>query len=274
MNALRLVDTHCHLNLPEVEADLTALMERAGVAGVRAIVVPGIDLASSRRAVELAGRWPGVYAAIGVHPHHAATWSAQTRTELDALARSPRVVAMGETGLDFYRNLASREAQVEAFRAQLDLAAEHALPVIIHNRSATAETFSELEAWIARSDRRNGRPVGVLHAFSGGPDDARRALGLGFMLGVAGPVTYPKAEDLRTTLRGVPADSLVVETDAPYLAPVPHRGRRNEPAHVALVAGGLAGALAQDVSAIASLTSSSAARLFGWIDDHSNRNLL
>ncbi len=274
MNELRLVDSHCHLNLPEVEADLTAVMERAGAAGVHAIVVPGIDLASSRRAVELAERWPGVHAAIGVHPHHAASWSAHTRTELDALARSARVVAIGETGLDFYRNLANREAQAEAFRAQLDLAAEHALPAIIHNRSATAETFAELEAWIARSDRRNGRPVGVLHAFSGDPDDARRALDLGFMLGVAGPVTYPKADDLRTTLRGIPAESLVIETDAPYLAPVPHRGQRNEPAHVALVAGGLAAALAQDVSVIAALTSSSAARLFGWIDDHSNRNLL
>jgi TatD DNase family protein len=274
MNDLRLVDSHCHLNMPEVEADLPAMMQRAGEAGVRAIVVPGIDLASSRRAVELAESWPGVFAAVGVHPHHAGSWSAQVRSELQALASSARVVAIGETGLDFYRNLASREAQAESFRAQLDLAAELALPLIIHSRSATSEIFVELEAWMARSEHRTGRPVGVLHAFSGDPEHARRALGLGFLLGVAGPVTYPKADDLRTTLSGVPAECLVVETDAPYLAPVPHRGRRNEPAHVALVAGGLAAALALDVSAIASMTSGSAARLFGWTDDHTNRNLL
>jgi TatD DNase family protein len=274
MSGLRLVDSHCHLNLPEVEADLAAVMQRAGEAGVQAIVVPGIDLASSRRAVDLAEHWPGVYAAVGVHPHHAASWSGQTRAELQALVRAPRVVAIGETGLDFYRNLASREAQAEAFRAQLDLAAENALPVIIHSRSARAETFTELEAWIARSGHQDGRPVGVLHAFSGDSEDARRAIELGFLLGVAGPVTYPKADDLRTTLNGVPVERLVVETDAPYLAPVPHRGRRNEPAHVALVAGGLAAALVQDLSAVASMTSSNAARLFGWIDDHTNSNLL
>lgn len=274
MNDLRLVDSHCHLNLPEVEADLAAVMRRAADAGVQAIVVPGIDLASSRRAVELAERWPGVYAAVGVHPHHAASWSSQTRAELRALVGAPRVVAIGETGLDFYRNLASRGAQAEAFRAQLDLAAEHALPVIIHSRSATGEIFTELEAWTARSERQNGRPVGVLHAFSGDSEDARRAIELGFLLGVAGPVTYPKADGLRTTLSGVPAQRLVVETDAPYLAPVPHRGHRNEPAHVALVAGGLAAALSRDLPAVASITSSNAARLFGWIDDHTNSNLL
>ena len=274
MNELRLVDSHCHLNLPEVETDLPAVLERAAEAGVRAIVVPGIDLASSRRAVDLAERWPSVYAAVGVHPHHAGSWSTQARAELRALARAPRVVAIGETGLDFYRNLATREAQTEAFRAQLDLAAEHELPVIIHSRSATGEAFTELEAWRQRAERRNGRPVGVLHAFSGDPEHARRAVALGFLMGVAGPVTYPKADDLRRTLSGVPTEWLMVETDAPYLAPVPHRGRRNEPAHVALVAGGLAAVLGLQTSAVASMTSNNAARLFGWIDDHTNHDLL
>jgi len=274
MNGLRLVDTHCHLNLPEVEADLPAVMARAGEAGVEVIVVPGIDLASSRRAVELAERWPGVHAAVGVHPHDAATWSPRVLAEIRALARSPRVIAIGETGLDYYRNLASRDSQLESFRAQLDLASERALPVIVHSRSATAEVFAELEAWIARANRKNGRPAGVLHAFSGDPEGARRAVTLGFLLGVAGPVTYPKADDLRMMLAGVPAEHLLVETDAPYLAPVPHRGRRNEPAHVALVARGLAAALALEPADVASRTSSNAARLFGWEDDHTNRNLL
>jgi TatD DNase family protein len=274
MNDLRLVDSHCHLNLPEVEADLAALMQRAGEASVQTIVVPGIDVASSRRAVELAEHWPGVYAAIGVHPHHAGSWSAQTRAEIQSLAKSPRVVAIGETGLDFYRNLASRDSQTEAFRAQLDLAAEHRLPVIVHIRSAAAEAFTELEAWSERAGRTNGRPIGVLHAFSGDLDQARRAVALGFLLGVAGPVTYPKADDLRRTLSGVPAECLMIETDAPYLSPVPHRGHRNEPAHVALVARGLAAALALEASEVASQTASNAAHLFGWKHDDTNRDLL
>jgi len=274
MNGLLLVDSHCHLNLPEVEADLPAVMQRAAEAGVHTIVVPGIDLASSRRAVELAERWPSVYAAVGVHPHHAGGWSAQARAEIQALAQSPRVVAIGETGLDFYRNLASRDAQTDAFRAQLDLGAEHGLPVIVHIRSATAEAFAELEAWRERAGGRNGRPMGVLHAFSGDLEHAKRAVALGFLLGVAGPVTYPKADDLRRTLSGVATECLMVETDAPYLSPVPHRGRRNEPAHVALVARGLAAALALDASAVASLTTSNAAHLFGWMHDHTNRDLL
>lgn len=274
MSGLRLVDSHCHLNLPEVEADLAGMMARAADAGIEAVVVPGIDLASSRKAIELAERWPGVYAAVGVHPHHASSWSPAVRTEMRALARSPRVVAIGETGLDFYRNLAPRSVQVDSFRGQLDLATECALPIIVHSREASDEVYAELEAWAARTGSRNGKPVGVLHAFSGDRQNAQRAVSLGFLLGVAGPVTYPKADDLRAVLASVPSDHLVVETDAPYLAPAPHRGRRNEPAYVELVARGLAAALGLDPSDLASRTSGNAAHLFGWKHDHSDCSLL
>ena len=274
MSGMRLVDSHCHLYLPEVETDLPGVMARAAEAGIEAVVVPGIDLASSREAVELAEHWPGVYAAVGVHPHHAASWSATVRAELRALAQSPRAIAVGETGLDFYRNLAPHAVQMESFRGQLDLAAECALPVIVHNRSASPEVYAELEAWMARTGRRNGRPPGVLHAFSGDPQSAQRAMALGFLLGVAGPVTYPKADDLRATLASVPCEHLVIETDAPYLTPAPHRGRRNEPAYVALVACGLATALGLDAVELASRTSGNAARLFGWTHDDTSRTLL
>lgn len=274
MSGMHLVDSHCHLYLPEVETDLPGVMARAAEAGIEAVVVPGIDLASSREAVELAEHWPGVYAAVGVHPHHAASWSAAARAELRALAQSPRAIAVGETGLDFYRNLAPYAVQMESFRGQLDLAAECALPVIVHNRSASREVYAELEAWMARAGRRNGRPPGVLHAFSGDPQSAQRAVALGFLLGVAGPVTYPKADDLRATLASVPCEHLVIETDAPYLAPAPHRGRRNEPAYVALVACGLATALGLDAVELASRTSGNAARLFGWTHDDTSRTLL
>ncbi len=274
MSGMRLVDSHCHLNLPEVESDLPGVMARAADAGIESVVVPGIDLDSSRKAVELAERWPGVYAAVGVHPHHAASWSRAVQAEMRALARSPRVVAVGETGLDFYRNLAPRAAQIESFREQLDLAAECALPVIVHSRSASAEICAELEAWTARTGHRNGRPLGVLHAFSGDLQGAQLVIALGFLLGVAGPVTYPKAEDLRKTLTSIPSEHLMVETDAPYLAPAPHRGRRNEPAYVALVARSLAATLGLDPAELASRTSGNAARLFGWKHDNTNRNLL
>jgi len=274
MSGMRLADSHCHLNLPEVEKDLPGVMARAADAGIEAVVVPGVDLASSRKAVELAERWPGVYAAIGVHPHRAASWSAAVLAEMRALMRSPRVVAIGEAGLDFYRNLSPRTAQIESFRRQLDLASECGLPVIVHSRSAWPEVHAELEAWAARSGRSNGRPRGVLHAFSGDLKDAQRAIALGFLLGVAGPVTYPKSDALRATLAGIPCDHLMIETDAPYLAPAPYRGRRNEPAYVVLVARGLATVLGLDAAELASRTLGNAAHLFGWNHDNTNRNIL
>jgi TatD DNase family protein len=274
MSGMHLVDSHCHLNLPELGSDLPGLLARAAEAGIQAMVVPGIDLASSRKAVELAERWPLVYAAVGVHPHHASSWTPAARTEMRALARSPRVVAIGETGLDFHRNLSARAAQVQSFREHLELAAECALPVIVHTRSASDDVLAELEAWAARHGRRNGRPTGVLHAFSGDHDGAQRATALGFLLGVAGPVTYPRGDELRAVLRRISGEHLIVETDAPYLTPVPHRGRRNEPAYVELVARGLAAALDLDPMQLASRTTGNAAHLFGWDHDDTNRNLL
>jgi TatD DNase family protein len=274
MSELVLADTHCHLVLPELAADLPEVLQRARDAGVGMLVVPGVDVESSRRAVELAETWPGVFAAVGVHPHYAGGWSSQAQAELKALARSPRVVAVGEIGLDYYRNLASHDAQRTAFRAQLDLAGESHRPVILHSREALPDVFAELDGWLARIAGLNGRSPGVLHAFAGEAQDAQRAVELGFLLGVAGPITYPKSDPLRRVIAGVPLPSLVVETDAPYLSPVPHRGKRNEPAHVALVARRLAEVLGLDPALLSAATSDNAARLFGWMDEHTNRNLL
>jgi TatD DNase family protein len=274
MSVPRLVDTHCHLVLPEMAGDLAAVLERARHAGVKAVVVPGVDVESSRRAVALAEATPGVYAAVGLHPHYAAAWSARARLELKAAAASPRVVAIGEIGLDHYRNLAPQDAQLAAFRGQLELAGELERPVIVHSREALGDVLAAVEAWLTVRPDGNGRPGGVLHAYAGGLDDARRAIGMGLMLGVAGPITYPKADRLGQTLAGVPLSSLVVETDAPYLAPAPLRGRRNEPAHVALVAAGLATALQREPAEIEAATTANAARLFGWKDEHTDRDLL
>jgi len=274
MSAARLVDTHCHLVLPEMAGDIPQVMERARRAGVTSVVVPGVDVETSRRAVDLAEATPGVYAAVGLHPHYAEAWSARARMELKALCASPRVVAIGEIGLDYYRNLAPADAQRQAFRSQLELASEVGRPVIVHSREAMGDILAALEGWLATSPGEGSRPIGVLHAYAAGPDEARRAIELGLMLGVAGPITYPKADRLRQIVAGVPLSSLVVETDAPYMTPAPYRGRRNEPAHVALVAAGLATARSRDPGDVAAATSSNAARLFGWMDEHTNHNLL
>jgi TatD DNase family protein len=274
MSELVLADTHCHLVLPELADDLPDVLRRARDAGVEMVVVPGVDVATSRRAVELADNWPGVFAAIGVHPHYAGSWSSQALAELEALVRSPRVVAIGEIGLDYYRNLSSADAQRTAFRAQLDLAGEARHPVILHSREALPDVFAELEAWLARMPGSNGRAPGVLHAFAGDARDAQRAVERGFLLGVAGPITYPRADRLRRVIAGVPLSSLVVETDAPYLPPVPHRGTRNEPAFVALVARSLAELLSLEPSRLSEATSGNAARLFGGLNEFTNRNLL
>ena len=274
MSSAELVDTHCHLVLPEMAGDLAQVLERAQRAGVQTVVVPGVDLETSRRAVELAEATPGVYAAIGLHPHYAEAWSAQAQAELKAMAGSPRVVAVGEIGLDYYRNLAPAETQQLAFRNQLDLAGEIGRPVILHSREALGEVLAAIEAWLAKSTGAGSRPIGVLHAYAGGAEEAQRAIELGLLLGVAGPITYPKAERLRQVVAGLPLSSLVVETDAPYMTPAPYRGRRNEPAHVALVAAGLAAALDRPPADVGMETSANAARLFGWMDEHTNRNLL
>ena len=274
MSAARLVDTHCHLVLPEMAGDIAEVMERARRAGVQAVVVPGVDVETSRRAVDLAEATPGVFAAVGLHPHYAEAWSAPARLEIKALCASPRVVAIGEIGLDYYRNLAPADAQRQAFRSQLALASEVGRPVIVHSREAMGEILAALEGWLAMSPREGSRPVGVLHAYASGPDEARRAIELGLMLGVAGPITYPKADRLRQMVAGVPLSSLVVETDAPYMTPAPYRGRRNEPAHVALVAAGLAAACRRDPEDVAAATSANAARLFGWMDESTDDNLL
>lgn len=274
MSAPGWVDTHCHLVLPEMAGDVAGLLERARRAGVTRVIVPGLDVESSRRAVALAEATPGVYAAVGLHPHSAASWSAGVRSELKALAGSPQVVAIGEIGLDYYRHPAPADVQQAAFRGQLELACELGRPVLVHSREALGDVLAAVGAWVADWPGAGSRPCGVLHAYAGGADEARRAIELGMMLGVAGPVTYPKADRLRRILAGVPLANLVVETDAPYLTPAPWRGRRNEPAHVALVAAGLAAALQREPADVETATTANAARLFGWMDEHTDHDLL
>lgn len=256
-----LTDSHCHLDFSQFDGDRDQVVQRAREVGVQLIVNPGYDLESSRRAVALAERYPEVYAAVGVHPHEARTVTDEVLAELRRLAAHPKVVAIGETGLDFYRDLSPRDAQRRAFRQQLALAAELELPAIVHSREAHDDVMAILtENFKAQSSKLNG----VLHAFSGGRDMAEKAFELGFLVGIAGPVTFENAHRLRALVRELPLDRLLVETDAPYLTPHPYRGKRNEPARVDLVAAAVAEVQGVTGTAVIRQTTANARRLFRW----------
>ncbi|WP_322801806.1 TatD family hydrolase [Thermoflexus sp.] len=255
---MTLIDTHCHLDDPAFDEDREEALARAREAGVEVLVIPSVTLERIPAALQLAERYPGIYVAVGIHPHAALTFSPAALTQLQEWARHPRVVAIGEIGLDFYRDLSPREAQREAFRAQLELAGELGLPVIIHQREARDAVMEELERWVA------ARPGawGILHAFSGDAAMARAAAAWGFALGIGGPITYPRAEALREAVQAVGASALVLETDAPYLPPQPYRGRRNEPAYLRLIAEALARVLNLPLEHIAEQTHRNARRIF------------
>ena len=264
---LPLTDTHCHLMLSAFDKDRDATLERALQAGVRRILLPGIDLETSRKAVALAERHPALYAAVGLHPHRAKTWSKSMQRELKALAHAPSVVAIGEIGLDFYRNLSPSEVQRTTFQDLLDLALEVDLPVVVHSREATEAVLEHVLAWSAQLPAERAQRAGVLHAYSGEGDAATKAIAGGFYIGVAGPVTYKRAKGYNHVYRQLPPERLLVETDAPYLTPHPRRSQRNEPALVRLVAEGLSQVLGKDLGWTCRRTTNNAATLFGWNDD-------
>ena len=252
-----LFDTHAHLHFPEFAADLGAVLERARAAGVRRTLTIGTDVETSRAALGLAGREPDVWASVGIHPHDAGQADAAALAGIEALAADPRVVAIGETGLDFFRNLSPREAQERVFRSQLAMARRARKPAIVHCRDAHEATLAIL------AEERGREPGGVMHCFSGDVAIARRCLDLGLLISLAGPVTYPKARALPDVARYVPGDRLVLETDCPYLPPQPHRGKRNEPAHVAITAARVAELRGEPIETLAARTSENAAKLFG-----------
>ncbi len=262
-----LIDTHCHLTLSQFEPDLEQVLERARQAGVEAMVTVGIDLAHSRAAVALAERYPQVYATVGVHPNDADTLGETTLAELRDLAGHAKTVGIGEIGLDYYWQRTPADVQKTVFRQQLDLAAELGLPVIIHDREAHDDVRAELRAWVR--DRLPGsalaaRPFpGVLHSFSGDLAMAEEAYEWGFVLGLAGPVTFKNAREVHDLARRLRPDRLLIETDAPYLTPHPYRGKRNEPAFVRLSAAKLAELWEMAFETAAALTTATARAFFG-----------
>jgi len=252
-----LIDSHAHLDMPEYAADLPAVLERARGSGVLQIVTVGIDLLSSQRALGLARGHSFLFATAGCHPHHADALSPEDLDRLAALTTDPNVVAWGEIGLDYYRNRASREGQIRAFENQLERAARLDLPVVIHDRDAHEDVIACIRAMGVR------RPSGVIHCFSGDYALARVFLDLGFDLSIPGTVTFPKAEATRDVAARIPLDRLLVETDAPFLTPVPFRGKRNEPARVVHTAQEIARLRGLDFEEVAFQTTENTRRVFG-----------
>jgi TatD DNase family protein len=256
------IDSHAHIDGEEFDADRDEVVGRARVAGVRAILNVGTGDPHSgvlERAVAVAEKYEGVFAAVGVHPHDARLYDEAAESRLrDLLMGRERVVALGEIGLDFHYDNSPREVQRTVFASQLRLARQVGLPVVIHSREADSETVE-----ILRSEYAGAARVGVMHCFGGDLTMAEEVLELGFMISFAGNVTFKKAENLRDVARVVPLEHLLVETDCPFLSPVPFRGRRNEPAHVVETARFVAGLKGVEPEEFGRVTSENFARLFG-----------
>ena len=224
------IDSHAHIQLSQFNRDRDAVLKRAREASVSHILVIGFDMETSLGAVELAEEHTHIYATVGMHPHDAKDLTPDALKTFRELATHPKVIALGEMGLDYYRNLSPRPVQKEAFEKQLDLAEEMQMPIVIHNRDAYMDILPILEA-------RQGRIRGVLHCFTGNVELMHRSLAIGNLyIGIGGIVTYPNAKDVQAVTREVPVDKLLIETDCPWLTPQFRRGKRNEPAYVHAVA--------------------------------------
>jgi TatD DNase family protein len=250
-----LVDSHCHLDFPDFAVERAAVIGRAREAGIGTMLTICTRLDQFAGVLAIAEANPDIWCSVGAHPHEAADHAAVTLDELAALTEHPRVVGIGETGLDFHYDHSPHDVQERVFRAHITASRATGLPLIIHAREADEAMAAILEEELP--------PPGVLHCFTGGRDLAERALAIGFYISISGIVTFRNAEALRDIVRDLPADRLLVETDAPYLAPVPYRGRRNEPAFVAATAAAVAALRGVDAAALAATTTGNFFRLFG-----------
>lgn len=262
-----LVDTHCHLNFNLFKNDLTAVLERAWQKGLIRILIPGTDLASSQLAVQLSEVHPNLYAAVGFHPNDALTWIDSSLSELRKLVNHPKVAAIGEIGLDYYRQTAPHNVQKKILWEQLQLAGEYGKPVILHNRQSTTDLLQILRDWKAELIHENSsladRP-GVLHSFDGNLEDAQIATSLGFYIGIGGPITYHNARQNQSIVANLPLDNLLSETDSPFLTPHPYRGSRNEPAYVELITQKISDLHIRPLNEVAKIISHNADRLLAW----------
>jgi TatD DNase family protein len=254
---MRLFDSHAHLNQDDFDADRDNVIARAQAAGVETIVTVGYSLASSLQSIDIAGRYPGVYAAVGIQPNDTIHAAAGDWDEIIALTSAPRVVALGETGLDRYWDTSPLALQQDYFDRHLRLSQKLGLPFIVHTRESDAEVLEML-----REARQRGPLAGVMHSFTGSAAAAAECVELGLYISFAGMVTFKKSDDLRAVAATIPEDRILIETDSPYLSPHPLRGKRNEPANVAHTATCLAGVRGVDVQTFAEQTTANARALF------------
>jgi len=259
-----MIDSHAHIDFPDFNNDREEVLARSRQQGVDNIITVGTDLSSSRISLQIAQQHPGVFSTIGFHPHNALEVKADGLRQLAELVNDARVVAVGEIGLDFFRKLSPRQRQIEAFQQQLALAAELGLPVVIHSRNADKEVFDILSRWADSVSRSagNSRLLGVIHCFSGDIELAERYIEKGFLISLPGTVTYPSARDRVAVARQLPLDKLLVETDAPFLAPQLYRGKRNEPSYIPLIVDKIARIKDIPAETVAKATADNAVRLF------------
>jgi len=269
-----LADTHCHLDFENFNQDRDSVIDRARQESLSRILNPGINVSNSRDVIKLADAYPEIYAAVGIHPNEAMHWEDLMLDELRELSKHKKVVAIGEIGLDYYRDRTPRDLQRHVLRQQLVLAAETNLPVILHLRnknsgeqSATLDLLSILVEWCSELISSGSVLVdfpGVLHSFSGNMVSANQALDLNFWIGISGPVTFRKAESIKEVAAQIPLEKLLIETDAPFLTPHPHRSERNEPSYVHFVAEEIAKLRGLSFDKIAEVSAENAMQLFHW----------
>ena len=251
-----LIDSHAHLEMPEFKKDLEAVIQRAKGSGVEYIFTVGTEKKDWKRAVEIADSHPSIYAILGVHPHNAKEIDDQTYPTLRGLCRNGKVKAYGEIGLDFFRNLSPRDIQLKRFREQIGLAKELDLPIVIHDREAHRETLEILKSEKAEESG------GIIHCFSGDYEMAKACLDMGFYISIPGSITFKNAEGFRKIVERIPLESLLVETDAPFLTPEPFRGKRNEPSYVRYTAQKVAEIKKVSLEKVAEITTENALRVY------------
>ncbi len=251
------IDTHAHLFFPNFNGEVDQIIERAHAAGVESIIVPATNLASSTQAIELAEKYDSIYAAVGIHPHDTKEWDDSLLKNIEDLSQHEKVVAIGEIGLDYYYDFSPKDVQLHAFEEQVDLAIEIDLPVIIHNRQANDDVMKIVRKY------KNTPFRAQFHCFAGSISDARELIELRHYISFPGNVTFKKADNIRKVLSRVDLDSLLLETDSPFMTPVPHRGHRNEPSYIPLIADKIAEVHNLTVEDVARSTSYNAFRLFG-----------
>ena len=268
---IELSDTHCHLNFSEYDLDRDLVIDQAQRNGITRILIPGIDIETSKTAIYYSEKYPLVYAAVGIHPNSGNSWSESSLSELRKLAENPKVVAIGEIGLDYYRKYTAKSLQIKVFEHQLQLAQELGLPVIVHNREASQDILDIIRTWCQGLLGDNLSLLtnpGVMHSFTENYILAKQLIELKFKIGITGPITYRNADLIREVVKKEELENLLLETDAPYLSPHPFRGKRNEPANVKIIAEKIAEIKECSIKDVAKITSAGGNQLFNWRVSH------